>query len=218
MRCYTRIFLTLIHLLYTFRLATSMTNGIPAAPLLSKFRYAMGVAERHMQGADQTMPFAFENGGGCFTGFGRVSLQECVDALAQMPSHNLSPDDITEGPHGQVLTLDFKRREPKIWKTGGACVIGLSLYDKPSAKGLYPHFQEAASLIVNTCAARGIGGLIRFSHFEVVVFDEGMLPRPVPNHIFDFSQYSSNIPFSRGLRRLWERRSRQAASVTKRNN
>ncbi|MCJ1414474.1 hypothetical protein MMC32_000800 [Xylographa parallela] len=195
-----------------------MANGIPAAPLLAKFRHAMESAELHMRGVDHAVPFAFENGGGCFTGFGRVSLQECLDTLTLMPSHDLSPNDITDGPHGQILTRDFHRREPKIWKRRGACVIGLSLYDKPSAKGLYPQFQEAAGLIVNKCAARGIGGLIRFSHFEVVVFDEGVLPRPVPDYIFDFSRYSSNIPFSRGLLRLWERRSRQAAPATTRNN
>ncbi|MCJ1377666.1 hypothetical protein MMC17_000762 [Xylographa soralifera] len=148
------------------------------------------------------MPAPFGHGGGCYTGFGHVSRQVCRGALDLMPSHNLSPEDVTEGPLGQVVTRTFNRGEPKIWRLDPGCIIGVSLYDETSAKGLAPLFKEAASLIIGNCVGRSIGGLLRFSHFEVIVFDEGLLPRPVPDYIFDFSRQSENIPFSQGLYRL----------------
>ncbi|MCJ1318454.1 hypothetical protein MMC15_003782 [Xylographa vitiligo] len=209
MRCHTRIFLILTQLLNSFSPATSTDRDIPAEPLLAGFHLAMERAESNMRRNDPRLPVHFKTGGGCYGGFGRVSQQECQAALGLMPSHNLSPDDVTDGPDGQVLTRTFVQCRPLIWKRDGRCVIGVSIYDKPTVKGLYPPFREAASLIIDQCAARGVGGLIRFSHFEVVVFDERLLPTLVPDYIFDFSRRSENIPFSRGLRRLWEQRPRQ---------
>ncbi|MCJ1292581.1 hypothetical protein MMC34_004132 [Xylographa carneopallida] len=205
------MFPLLKQLLIYLTFVTSTSDPISARPLLAKFHSAMEEADLRMRGVDHPTAVRFENGGGCYTGFGHVNLQECRDALALMPSHNLRPDDLTEGLDGQVLTRDFYRREPKIWKAAGECVIGATLYDRAGVKGLYPLFQQAASLIIQKCAARSIGGLIRFSHFEVVVFDQGLLPRRVPDYIYDFSRQSVNIPFSRGLERLWQQRSRQEA-------
>ncbi|MCJ1398512.1 hypothetical protein MMC11_001712 [Xylographa trunciseda] len=209
MRRYTRIFLVLIQLLNSFLLATSMPGDVPAAPFLSKFHRAMVRAESSMIGVDREIPVAFGSGGGCYRGYGDVSTHECRETLALMPSQNLNPNDIIQGPNGQLLTRDFERRDPMIWKGNNRCIIGVSLYEARLVKGLYPQFKEAASLIIEKCSGRGRGGVIRFAHFEVVVFDERVLPRHVPDYFNEFFRQSANIPLSRGLNRLWVQRSRQ---------
>ena len=163
-----------------------------------------------MSRSDGVTPRPYENGGGCYTAFGHVNRQEYLDSLAYMPFHNLNPHDILDGPQGPMLTLEFHRNMPKVWKGANNCVIGVSLYDRPMVKGLYPHFRDAASLIIDKCAARGIGGLVRFSHFEVIVFDEAVLPGQDSQPILEFSRQRANIPFSEGLRRWWDQRNRAA--------
>lgn len=151
-------------------------------------------------------PIDFAVGGGCFGGYGRsIPLPSCRVALSFMPSAHPSPSDIVVGTKSPILTLNFYRASPKVW-THSDCVIGVSLLDVPTAKGLYPPLKQAASLITDHCVVRGLGGLVRFAHFEVVVFDARLLPgyeRP-GGSIFEFSSQMENIPFSTGLKRLLE--------------
>ncbi|MCJ1437450.1 hypothetical protein MMC27_006837 [Xylographa pallens] len=190
---------------------TNATRGeVPAQPFLDRFQRAIRIAGEHMHQADQTFPKDYDIGGGCYTGFGTMLVRpQCRRAVAQMPSQHPDVDDITEGFDGPILTRHFYQSEPMIWKDND-CLIGVSLTDVSSAKGLYPQFREAAQLILDTCVIRGRGGMVRFGHFEVVLFDAKLLPgyeqQAAGNYIRDFSSKEDNIPFSTGLVRIDQNR------------
>ncbi|MCJ1421542.1 hypothetical protein MMC32_007906 [Xylographa parallela] len=190
---------------------TNAVRGeIPVQPLLDRFRTAIRAARGHMYMADQAFPQDYDNGGGCYTGFGTtMALSECRAAIARMPAQHPDVDDITEGFDGPILTRTFHQNDPMIWKDND-CLIGVSLLDVPTAKGLYPLFKEAAQLIFDNCVIRSRGGMVRFAHFEVVLFDAKLLPGYVQgapaDYIHTFSSDEDNIPFSMGLVRIDQNR------------
>ncbi|MCJ1284864.1 hypothetical protein MMC26_004201 [Xylographa opegraphella] len=183
---------------------------IPADPLLNRFQSAMTFALEHMNLVDRAYPAWYDNGGGCYFGYGTsLSGAQCRAAVAQMPSQNPDVDDVTEGTNGPILTRNFYQTMPLIWRSND-CLIGVSVSDVRRAKGLYPLFKEAAQLILDTCVTRARGGLVRFGHFEVILFDAKLLPgyeeQATRNFIYDFAMQEANIPFSTGLLRMDPRR------------
>ncbi|MCJ1289060.1 hypothetical protein MMC34_000592 [Xylographa carneopallida] len=179
---------------------------IPVQPLFIRFQKAMSVAQRHMRLMDQAYPVVYDYGGGCYTGYGALSLTQCRSAISKMPSQHPSVDDITEGMIGPVLTRNFYQERPLVWRSDD-CLIGVSVMDAPRAKGLYPLFREAAQLILDRCVVRARGGLVRFAHFEVVLFDARTLPGyGQRDFIRDFAVQEDNIPFSTGLVRIDQNR------------
>ena len=92
-----------------------------------------------------------------------------------------------------------------VW-SHGSCVIGVSLFDELETRGLYGTFRDAAGLTVNNCATRAVGGMLRFAHFEVVVFDASVLLPVMQLNAHNFLKNITNLPFSAGLERLWRHR------------
>ena len=99
----------------------------------------------------------------------------------------------------------FKQYRPMLWKDG-TCLIGVSVFDEIETRGLLKFFRDAAGLIVDRCVTRATGGLVRFAHFEVVVFDDALLPKISEDYVTAFAQWGPNIPFSKGLGNLWRLR------------
>ena len=167
---------------------------------------ALEKARRHMGRTAPPIPPPFSIGGGCYTGFGTsLNVQDCRTALGQMPSNNLDPHDIQITGTGHWIARIFDYDHPLLWKYN-RCLIGVSLYDTTRTRGLYPAFRNAAGAIVDGCVARSTGGLVRFAHFEVVVFEDSLLPRQTPDYVFDFLNDPGNLPLSAGLERLWRER------------
>ncbi|MCJ1379481.1 hypothetical protein MMC17_002582 [Xylographa soralifera] len=179
---------------------------VPASALLYRFQEAIRRARKHMNRPDHALPLDYMMGGACYTGFGTsMNLAQCRGAIAQMPDQHPDVDDIVEGYSGPILTRNFDKDKPLIWRSND-CLIGVSLMDVPRAKGLYPLFREAAQLIFDKCVMRSRGGMIRFGHFEVVLFDAKLLPgyeqQATPEFIRNFALEEDNIPFSKGLIRI----------------
>ncbi|MCJ1471665.1 hypothetical protein MMC13_000305 [Lambiella insularis] len=181
-------------------LLASFSTGSYLEGLRSRFSRAMEMADRVMRRDTHQWPQVFANGGGCFSGYGRLlPPPSCRSALEQMPAEGIAAGAGYRGPHM------FTSSRPLIWRHGD-CLIGVSTYRVDQVEGLYPLFRQAAGLIVDRCVARQNGGLVRFAPFEVVVFDARLLPgyerQDVDDFLFDFSSRSENMPFSRGLQRL----------------
>ena len=87
-------------------------------------------------------------------------------------------------------------------------MIGLSVLDEAAARGLQRTFRDAAGRILDGCVMRAVGGMVRFAHFEVVVFDQTLLPQALGDPVLAFASNPFNIPFSVGLDKLWHERAR----------
>ena len=186
-------------------LQTAQATGLRVLDLSNQLIDAMEDAEKSMQLHSAAIPAAYTSGGGCYTGFGTaLNNLDCILAYAKMPSEN-RPNDVYELNSVPQVAPVFEQRYPRIWSHKN-CIIGASVYDERQAKGLYPAFRFAAGLILDKCVARATGGLLRFAHFEVVMFDGALLPRDSPFPLSDFTTNFANIPFSKGLTRLWSAR------------
>ena len=179
------------------------SREIPAMPLLTGFQDAMSRAYSAMNMEDRAYPRVYDTGGGCYTGYGTsMSRVQCGYAIALMPAQDPDVDDITEGMSGPILTRNFYRTQPLVWRNKD-CLIGVTVSDVGRAKGFYPLFREAAQMIQDTCVTRARGGLIRFRHFEVIIFDARLLPgyeqQDTQDFIFNFASQRDNVPFSRGV-------------------
>ena len=172
------------------------------AELMRKLDKGLRLASDFMAKTSTTRPEGFGEGGGCYTSYGTLRPQDCQAALALMPSENISPDDVRDTAAGPEVMRAFERSNPLAWKYNN-CVIGVGVRHTARTMGLYPPLKDCASMIVNRCVTRAQGGIVRFGYFEVVVFDDTLLPRTVPDYIFHFVSDPRNIPWSRGLERLW---------------
>ena len=176
------------------------------AELMHKLDKGMRLASEFMAKTSMDIPESFGEGGGCYKAFGTsLRLQDCQAALALMRTENISPDDVRDTAAGPEVMRAFERSNMLAWKHNN-CVIGVSVRHTARTMGLYPPFRDCASLIINRCVSRADGGMVRFGYFEVVVFDDTVLPRTVPDYIYDWVSDPRNIPWSRGLERLWRER------------
>ena len=158
-----------------------------------------------MRSIDRALPIfdtAYASGGACYRGFGAsIRYQDCSAALRLMPAL-YDPREVKLSPAGLLVDAVYEAHRPVVWKHGN-CVIGLSLFDALAARGLQRTFREAAGTIFDECVTRAIGGMVRFAHFEVVVFQETLLPRGLEEPVTAFAHDPLNIPFSTGVERLW---------------
>ena len=159
-----------------------------------------------MRGHDLALPAFngdYTSGGACYRGFGTsLNYRDCKGALSLMPPALYNPRELKISTTGLLIDTIYEQHYPLIWMHGN-CVIGVSVFDEAAARGLQRTFRDAAGTIVGDCVSRAIGGMVRFAHFEVVVFQETLLPRGLGNPIFAFAYNPFNIPFSAGLERLW---------------
>ena len=198
----------LVHLLFLFWLYGAITgSSFLAASLLSKLDTAMRIATRYMQRRSYVLPLDFNMGGGCYTGFGEsLRFQDCQVALAMIPG--VRPGDIAFTARGILVRPEFRLGSPLVW-SHGSCSIGVSVRNSYASRGLYSTFAAAARLILGRCVGRGHGGMVRFGFFEVVIFDNRLLPRTGPDCLPNFISNIENLPFSNGLARLWRARTLQ---------
>ena len=194
---------TFLYLIYVSQATNHAKPPFLVADLTRKLNKGLRLASDFMAKTSQAIPEDFGEGGGCYTSYG-TSLRspDCRAALNLMPSKNIRPDDVRDTPAGPEVMRAFERSNPLAWKHNN-CVIGVSLRHVGRIMGLYPPLRECASLIVNRCVTRAQGGMVRFGFFEVVVFDDTLLPQAGTDTIFQFTSNPNHIPWSRGLTQLW---------------
>ena len=192
----------LIHLSLLFCLSGApVIAPFTVTDLLSKLDAGLRTALYHMNGRSYALPFEFNKGGGCYTGFGNtLRVPDCQHAMTMIPG--LRFGDISYSPQGILVLPEFHLENPMVWSYG-FCSVGVSIRKTYVTKGLYPTFWTAAHLILEKCVAKAHGGMVRFGYFEVVIFDSRLLPQTGPNYITNFFSNVENLPLSNGLRRLW---------------
>ena len=193
----------------TFISQTQAVLNLQVSDLMGQLDSALREAQTVMKRFDRILPpsgEAYTSGGACYRAFGTsLSYRDCRGALALMPSVLYGPDEIKMSATGLWVNIIYGQSSPLIWRHGN-CVIGVTVFDEMVARGLQRTFRAAAGTIVDNCVTRAVGGMVRFAHFEVIVFDETLLPREFGDPLLAFAHKLSNIPLSAGLKRLWSER------------